>query len=264
MSHSGSPRRGRPPRRALKVSLAALSIGCAGLTGCGRRAAVSDTPVARTSPDAVTQTVLAGYEAFRDGDKVRLEGDLQKLAAQLPEDETQGVFVDCSPQRAHLRRLEQARRILAYLDNGTALAMGEAERFIYFQQLTDGDVSDLDASGRPKSIEDGAPRDPLFDANAPSDFECGLTKGYLRVEFINGRQADILQSAGRERLGRWLISLRAQFGPQLDARMQNAIGELNGYHLVSADQWRAPALQPNDVVADEPADQRAPRGSGVL
>jgi hypothetical protein len=235
MSHYGSVNDKSARWPGLRPVLVVLPMAFALMPGCTKR------PASPPAPDPVVQTVAAGYDAFRAGDRTTLENDIQTLAARLPADETQGVFIDCSPRGYGFRRIERARRRLQYLDDPPAMSMGEEEKYVYFQQLVEDSFHQLDENGHLVVWSAADAQDPLRNPNAPSDFECEQTPGYHHARVLDARQDDAIGDVGRQRMRAWLIDLRRSLDTQLNIRMQNAAEELASYQLRPAwGAWQPP------------------------
>lgn len=228
--------RGRrsPLRRALLVS---SSVVWALATGCSPLPA----PPPRAARDAVADTVVAGFDAFKADDQTALENDIQKLSDLLPADETDATFSDCSPQGFRLRRIERAKRLLEHLDDSPIPSMGDEEKYVYFQQLIEHIGLPLAPDGR-VAWRTQTTNDPLQNSNAPSAFECQAAAGYQQSAIADVDEEEAIRSAGRERMRAWLIELRRADDTQLNARLQNAAGELdqNNMSLFGA-RWQPPA-----------------------
>jgi len=227
MSHYGSVNDVPPRSHRFRSRFMALSVAFAFLAGCGRHFAV------RATPDPVLDTVASGYDAFRAGDRDALTADIHSLGARLPADKTVGDFVNCSPRRDSLRQIERARRKLEYLAAYPAVSMGEEERYVYFQQLIEGQIQNIDEHGHAADTLAGAydPLNPLSALNAPSDFECdGASSDKLGATAASNEDLAI-QAMGRRRMRDWLINLRRALNTQLNPRMQTAALELDEYQL---------------------------------
>jgi len=217
-----------------------LSVALASLAGCGHHAG---SQAVQAAPDPVAQAVGAGYDAFRAGDRDGLEQAIQALQAQLPADETTGDFVGCGPKRFTLHEIEQARRKLLYLAASPALSMGEAERYVYFQSLAEGDIQTIDQQGHAGLVlnEANDPLNQLGERGGPTDFECQGTPAADAAFRAANDEDKAIQALGQTRLRAWLISLRAAYDTQLDARMQNAALELNEAEVRSPPRdWSPP------------------------
>lgn len=223
-----------PLRRALLVS---SSVVWTLATGCSPLPA----PPPRAARDAVADTVVAGFDAFKADDQTALENDIQKLSDLLPADETDATFSDCSPQGFRLRRIERAKRLLEHLDDSPIPSMGDEEKYVYFQQLIEHIGLPLAPDGR-VAWQTQTTNDPLQNSNAPSAFECQAAAGYQQSAIADVDEEEAIRSAGRERTRAWLIELRRADDTQLNARLQNAAGELdqNNMSLFGAG-WRPPA-----------------------
>lgn len=222
-------------RRGLLVSSSiawVLAAGCSPLPAPPPRAAARD---------AVADTVVAGFDAFKADDQTTLENDIQKLSDLLPADETDAAFSDCSPQGFRLRRIERAKRLLEHLDDSPIPSMGDEEKYVYFQQLIENIGLPLAPDGR-VAWRTQTTNDPLQNSNAPSDFECQATDGYQQSATADVDEQEAIRSAGRDRMRAWLIDLRRTDDTQLDVRLQSAASELNQNNLsLHGEGWRPPA-----------------------
>ena len=236
MSHYGSVNDGSARRVRLRRSLVVLSLVGVSLVGCDRLGASSGPP----SSDLVLKAMAAGLDAYRADDRESLENDIQTLAAQLPDDETDGAFISCSAEGYALRRIERARRELLYLDNDEVLGMGEAERYVYLQQFTEARFDQINQDGKLLLGADDA-RDVLHNPAAPSDFECQSTRDYEQSKTIDKRDENAIRTAARDRLRPWLISLRSRLDAQLNPQMQTAAAELAEYQLSPTSYWAPPS-----------------------
>ncbi len=189
---------------------------CALLAGCSK-------PL---PPPANLATVTAGFDAFKAGDQAALERDVETLAAGLPADQTSGVYIACTPEGYALRRLAKAKQQLSFLDEPTVLAMGEEEKYVYFQQLI---------------VEGGGYGHQVGDVGGPTDFECERDPAYPESHQLDDQQFYAIRDAGRERLRAWFGALRQSLGSEFDSQMQNAAKELYSNKLRNSDRWTAPS-----------------------
>jgi len=176
-------------------------------------------------PPANLAAVTAGFNAFQAGDEAGLQKQIAVLGAGLPADQTSGVYVACSPDGYAMRRRARAKQQLDILDKGGAGSMGEAKRYVYFQQLVTGGGGAGFSSGY---------------VGGPTDFECERDPDYAQSHRLDDQQFFAIRDAGRDQVRGWYTGLRQSLGAEFAPHMNEMAHELRVANLRENDQYQDP------------------------
>ena len=201
----------------MKVFVPALAAVLAGsiLAACDGKPA---------EPPRNLAAVTAGFDAFKAGDQVTLERQIQALDALLPADRTGGVFVACSEEGYAARRVAKAKQRLEILDRSPIFSMSDTAKYVYFQHLVAG--GDL-------KIRTG-------DVGGPTDFECERTDNHDETMRRDSEEFYAIRDVGRDRMRAWFTALRTSLGADFEPQMKDAAKSLHSYGLSDIDRWEAP------------------------